>query len=248
MSAEKPVDVSEVNMDMVCRFAGHLAHELNNLLTPIIACGQMLHDGISKNDPLYFCAEQVADAGERCLALSRKLQIMGSRRASGHVMDFTSLVHESLKGVKLPESPAIRLVETPVEAGVADGLQIRIDMEQFIYLVGEMVANAAASMPQGGTVTVSVTSRVPSAAPSEGKAWACLGIRDQGTGMTPEVMARMYEPYFSTHGQEKDKGLGLTLVYGIVRRFGGCIECESAPGNGTTFHLYFPCSESMATR
>ncbi len=248
MSAEKPVDVSEANMDMVCRFAGHLAHEINNLLTPIIACGQMLHDGISKNDPLYFCAEQVAEAGERCLALSRKLQIMGSRRSSGHVMEFTSLVHESLKGVTLPATPVIRLIETPVEAGVADGLQIRIDMEQFIYLVGEMVANAAAAMPQGGTITVSVSNRVPAAATGESQTWACLSIRDQGTGMTPEVMARMYEPYFSTHGKEKDKGLGLTLVYGIVRRFGGFIECESAPGSGTAFHLCFPRSESMATR
>lgn len=243
MAADKPGDNSEMNMDVICRFAGHLAHELNNLLTPIIACGQMLRDGIQKNDPLYFCADQVADAGDRCLVLSRKLQIIGSRRAAGHIMDLTSLVHEGLKTVKLPADRSIRLVEVPVEASIADRLHVKVDMEQFMFLVAEMIANAAAAMPQGGVVSVAVTHRAPAQAPaSEAPTteWVCLSVRDEGTGMTPEVMAHMYEPYFSTNGKDKDKGLGLTLVYGIVRRSGGTIECDSAPGAGTEFRLYFP--------
>ncbi len=246
MASEKPVENSELNMDVICRFSGHLAHELNNLLTPIIACGQMLRDGIQKSDPMYFCADQVAEAGDRCLALSRKLQIIGSRRAVGHVMDMTSLVHEGLKLVKFPSDRQIRIVEVPVEAEIADQLNIKVDMEQFMYLVGELVANASAAMPQGGTISVSVTNRAPgvippSSAPEPG--WVCLGVRDEGSGMTPDVMAHMYEPYYSTVGKDKDKGLGLTLVYGIVRRSGGAIECDSAPGAGTEFRLFFPRRE-----
>ncbi len=243
MAADKSADSSELNMDVVCRFSGHLAHELNNLLTPIIACGQMLRDGIHKNDPLYFCAEQVADAGDRCLALSRKLQIIGSRRASGHVMDLVSLVHEALKSVMLPTDRTIRIVETPVEASESDRLQVRVDMDQFIYLVQEMVANASVAMPQNGSITFSITVREPaepSWAATSTTGWVCLVIRDEGTGMPPDVMARMFEPYFSTQSKDKDKGLGLTLVYGIVRRSGGYIECDSAPGTGAEFRLYFP--------
>ena len=243
MAADKTADSSELNMDVICRFSGHLAHELNNLLTPIIACGQMLREGIQKSDPLYFCAEQVAEAGDRCLALSRKLQIIGSRRTSGHVMDLTSLVHEALKTVTLPTDRTIRLVEVPVEASDAARMHVRVDMEQFIYLIQEMVANAAAAMPQNGSVSVSITARAPGepawAATSE-SGWACLSIRDGGTGIAPEVQARMFEPYYSTQSKEKDKGLGLTLVYGIVRRAGGYIECESAPGEGAEFRLFFP--------
>lgn len=248
MAADKSADSSELNMDVVCRFSGHLAHELNNLLTPIIACGQMLRDGIHKNDPLYFCAEQVADAGDRCLALSRKLQIIGSKRTTGHVMDLVSLVHEALKLVILPTDRTIRIVETPVEAAEADLLQVRVDMDQFIYLVQEMVANASVAMPQNGSITFSITRRPPAdpaLASTSKSGWVCLTIRDEGSGMSPDVLARMYEPYFSTQGNDKDKGLGLTLVFGIVRRSGGFIECDSAPGAGTEFRLYFP-GHSMA--
>jgi len=243
MAADKSADSSELNMDVVCRFSGHLAHELNNLLTPIIACGQMLRDGIQKSDPLYFCAEQVADAGDRCLALSRKLQIIGSRRAAGHVLDLVSLVHEALRSVILPTDRTIRIVETPVEAVDADSFQVRVDMDQFIFLVQEMVANATAAMPQSGSINFSITSHPPADsawASTTKNGWVCLSIKDEGSGMTPEEMFRMYEPYYSTQSNDKDKGLGLTLVYGIVRRAGGYIECDSAPGAGTEFRLYFP--------
>jgi len=243
MASEKPGEGSELGMDVICRFSGHLAHELNNLLTPIIACGQMLKDGIKKNDPLYFCAEQISDAGERCLSLSRKLQIIGSRRAAGHVIDITSLIHEALKTVKLPSDRTVKIVEVPVEASEAEGMQIKADMDQFIFLITEMVNNAIESMPQGGTVKFGVSLKKPAGREQDSDApdgWVQIAIKDQGTGMSPEVQARMYEPYFSTYGQEKDKGLGLTLVYGIVRRSGGVIECQSAPGEGTTFNLYFP--------
>jgi len=242
MAVEKTADGSELGMDVVCRFAGHLAHELNNLLTPIIACGQMLRDGIDKNDPLYFCAEQVADAGDRCLEFSRKLQIIGSKRSSGQVMECSSLLHEALRVVKLPAAPAIRIDQSGAAVGAA-GYYIKIDMEQFFFLVNELVSNAIAVMPQGGVIRVGLSANVPAEAdrlPPAPNGWVELTFADEGAGMTPEVMARIYEPYFSTHGQEREKGLGLTLVYGIVRRAGGAIHCESAPGAGTIFRLYFP--------
>jgi signal transduction histidine kinase len=98
-------------------------------------------------------------------------------------------------------------------------------------------------MPQGGSVQVGVSVKNPANREHDADApdgWICMSINDQGSGMSPETQARMFEPYFSTYGQDKDKGLGLTLVYGIVRRSGGIIECRTAPGEGTTFEIYFP--------
>ena len=230
-------------MDIICRFSGHLAHDLNNLLTPIIACGQMLSDSIKKDDPLYFCVEQIADAGERCLGLSRKLQVIGSRRSAGHVMDITSLIQDMLHSVKLPADRTLAIVEEFADMTEAGELLVKVDMEQFNYLVNEMIANAVDAMPQGGKIYVGISRQAPEKPGAEAIApdgWVALSFRDEGTGMTPEVAAKIYEPYFSTHGQERDKGLGLTLVYGIVRRSGGCIECETSPGSGTTFRIFLP--------
>lgn len=243
MAAEKPADNSEIGMEVICRFAGHLAHEINNLLTPITACSQMLVDGIKPDDPLYFCAEQVAKAGDRFLELSRKLQIIGSKRSAGQVVDLPSLVHEAIKTVTLPSDRKITIVnQTPALDGGSE-LQIKVDMDQLIFLVGEMINNAVSVMPQGGNIFLSI-----SAQPDDGKhdeirpenGWIRLTIKDEGTGMSEETQARMYEPYFSSFGKDRDKGLGLTLVYGIVRRSGGWIDCQSSPGSGTTFNMFFP--------
>jgi len=157
MPSEKPADGSEFGMDIICRFSGHLAHDLNNLLTPIIACGQMLSDSIKKDDPLYFCVEQIADAGERCLSLSRKLQIIGSRRTTGHVMDITSLLQEMLHSVKLPADRALEIVEEFADMTEAGELPVRVDMEQFNFLVKELIANAAEAMPRGGRIHVGIS-------------------------------------------------------------------------------------------
>ena len=114
MAEEKGPETNELGMDVICRFAGHLAHEMNNLLTPIIACGQMLKDGLPRDDPQYFCAEQVFEAGERCLEFSRKLQIIGSRRSNSQPVELASLVYEIAKSVSLPVDKGIRLELSPI--------------------------------------------------------------------------------------------------------------------------------------
>lgn len=239
MSEEKTSNTTELGMDVLCQFSGHLAHELNNLLTPIIACGQMLIDGLDKDDPQYFCAEQVFEAGERCLALSRKLQIIGSRKNNNQLIDLAALVYDAAKSVKVPEDKNVNVELPEIKTGSSEEQQVSIDTEQLIYLVTEMINNAVEFMPNGGAVQLSVSPK-QTLEGHEGDDWVCLTVKDEGTGMDEETRVRMYEPYFSTAKQEKDKGLGLTLVYGIVRRAGGVILCESQPGAGTAFHIYFP--------
>lgn len=241
MTGKNVSETSEFGMDVICRFAGHLAHELNNLLTPIIACGQMLKDGLDKDDPQYFCAEQVFEAGERCLEFSRKLQVIGSRGSNNRTIELASYVHEIAKSVSLPAEKGVRLElldsELPSEGG--EELLVSVDTEQMVFLITEMMNNASTFMPNGGTIRISLSGQ-KTLEGHEGDGWVCLTVKDDGTGIDEATKARMYEPFFSTLGKERDKGLGLTLVYGIIRRAGGVIQCDSAPGEGAAFHIYFP--------
>lgn len=246
MSEEKSSNSSGLGMDVLCQFSGHLAHELNNLLTPIIACGQMLKDGLNPEDPQYFCAEQIFEAGERCLALSRKLQIIGSRKSNSQLIDLAALVYEAAKSISVPDDRDVRIDLPEIETGSSEERQVSVDTEQLIFLVTEMVNNAIEFMPNGGAVTLSVSNQ-QSLEGHEGDGWVCLTVKDEGTGMDEEVQAKMFEPYFSTAKKERDKGLGLTLVYGIVRRAGGVILCDSQPGAGTAFSVYFPRASSVVS-
>ena len=104
-------------------------------------------------------------------------------------------------------------------------------------------------MPQGGTLTIS-TRRVNADAAfrrahpgAKAEAYAALSIRDTGTGMEPAVAAHIFEPFFTTKQTGKGTGLGLAVVYGLVQQHEGIIRIDTAPGVGTTFHLFFPYRE-----
>lgn len=235
-------DAMDSRMELMCSFAGHLAHDLNNLLTPILAYGEMLKECMKPDDPNYICAREIAEAGERCLEFSRTLQVIGSARAGGHVVGAESLVSGGIASVTLPDDRKVTIVKEYQEEGGGPDLAIKVDLEQFGMLVAELVRNAVDAMPGGGDVTVGLATAevlegVP-AAPSGG--WVVLVVQDKGEGMTQDIMARMYEPFFTTRSGEGRKGLGLTLVYGIARRAGAVIRCQSEKGAGATFRVYFP--------
>ncbi len=233
---------TDPGLDIVCRFAGHLSHDLNNLLTPVVACGQMLTDSMAPDDPMFFCAEQIADAAKRMITLSKKLQMIGSRRSAGLALDPSTLVHDAIHALNLPPSPPVT-IKADLDSLSPEKRMIRADPEQFLFMANELIRNAMAAMPPAnGTINIALTTDTEidgEPAPS-GAGWIVLTVEDNGSGMDDDVMAHMYEPFVTTHGQARDKGIGLTIVYGIARRFNARLSCSSTPGSGTTFRIAFP--------
>lgn len=224
-------------MDMICRFAGNLAHELNNLLTPVVVCGQMLADSPEADD-VAFCSEQLDDAGRRFQALTKKLRLIGSRRPGEEHSRLFELLPDVIQRARSSFAPPPSFRELYRDHADTASAEITLDHEQASFLLEELIRNAAQAMPHGGEITVDLT-RAP-----DDPARLRLTVADQGEGMSPEVQARMFEPFFTTRSKARDRGLGLTLVYGMVRRAGGAIRCSSALNEGTAIEITFPVDDA----
>ena len=113
-----------------------------------------------------------------------------------------------------------------------------------IQILTNLCVNARDALPEGGRITIRTDNAVVrpgdalSAAGRPAGAYVVLAVTDNGVGMTAEVQARMFEPFFTTKETGRGTGLGLAMVYGIVQQQGGWIECQSAPGEGTTFRIF----------
>ncbi len=142
-----------------------------------------------------------------------------------------------------------RLLGEKVELKVVHGRDVglvKIDVNQFEQVIVNLAVNARDAMPKGGTLTVrtaNVTvdeSRMISPDLMPPGEYVLCEVEDTGFGMGPEILEKIYEPFFSTKEVGKGTGLGLSTVYGIVKQTGGFIFCESEVGKGTKFRIYLP--------
>jgi CheY-like chemotaxis protein len=124
---------------------------------------------------------------------------------------------------------------------------IVVDPGQLEQVLLNLVANARDAMPAGGTLTISTQALAPEQATAFGlepRRWVMLLVRDTGVGMTPAIRERVFEPFFTTKPRGKGTGLGLALAYALLQQAGGVILCESEPGAGSTFRLFFPAAHA----
>lgn len=227
-------------MEAVGAFAGGIAHDFNNLLTGIVGFSELALAEIARSHAvrpdlveIRALAERGAELTRHILAVSRK-QVLHPTvlDVNAIVADlerlFARLVGEDIT-IVTSRDPALGTIE-------ADGGQL----EQVLL---NLVANARDAMPAGGTLTIE-THAIPAERATAWslaeRAWCMLLVRDTGIGMTPAVRERVFEPFFTTKERGKGTGLGLALAYAVVEQAQGSIVCESAPGVGTTFRLFFP--------
>lgn len=230
-------------MEAIGRLAGGLAHDFNNLLTVINGHAELLLAAQPPQTALHDSALAIAEAGQRAAWLTEQLLAFSRQTVvAPQVLDLNQVIRQTQRLLQ-------RLIGEDIEL-VADleELQgcVRIDPGQISQVLINLAVNARDAMPQGGRLTIA-SRRVQRRTAPQARggfqaaiAWAELVFRDTGQGMAPEVQARIFEPFFTTKGPGRGSGLGLSVVYGIVQQAGGQIEVESAPGQGTSFRLYFP--------
>lgn len=220
-------------LEAVGTLAGGVAHDFNNLLTVIQGFTQIATSRLPNPHPVRDDLRQVSDASasaatltHQLLAFSRK-QVLRPRIV--HLEDVVGDMAVMLR----------RLIGTQVSLEVShagEPARLRADPGQLEQVVLNLAVNARDAMPEGGTLTIATGHR----ARADGTREVVLRVTDTGTGMSPEVRERIFEPFYTTKEVGHGTGLGLSTVYGIVAQSGGAIAVESAPGRGTTMLLSFP--------
>jgi signal transduction histidine kinase/ActR/RegA family two-component response regulator len=216
-------------MEAVGLLAGGVAHDLNNLLTPVLMCAEMLQEDLREQPASLELVESIVTAAldaralvGQLLAFSRK-QVLELRD-----LDPADEVRRTVKLLRrtLPETITIEL---ELEAGVV----VRADAMQLQQVLLNLAINARDAMPGGGVLTISVLDDVDEAR---------ILVEDTGCGMDEETVPHIFEPFFTTKGLARGTGLGLSTVYGIIQQHGGSIRVSSVVGQGTRFEIRLPTS------
>ena len=229
--------------------AGGVAHDFNNVLAAILGYGEMAHDAAFKGSDQARHLDQVLQATQRGKALVERILAFsrGGARAST-VFELAPVVEQVLNLLAASLPPGVVL-----ERGLdAHGARLRGDSTQIFEAVMNLCTNAMQAMPEGGMLGVRLTRecvtapRLLSHAQLAAGDYLALSVSDQGTGITPEVMERLFEPFFTTRGAQAGTGLGLAVVHGIMAESGGAIDVRSTPGHGARFTLYLPeCTDAL---
>ncbi|MGH2808406.1 MAG: PAS domain-containing protein [Actinomycetota bacterium] len=238
-------------LEAVGQLAGGIAHDFNNLLAVIQNYAAFLIDELPEDDPKREDAQEIAVAAKRGSDLTRQLLLYSRREmARPQIIDINGAIVglQTLLRRSVPENIKLRY-----EIG-DDVPPIEIDPRQLEQVVLNLVVNARDAMPEGGEILITTGGRTIERERGhdeeeiEPGSYAAISICDSGAGMTPQVEARAFEPFFTTKQRGQGTGLGLATVYGVVKRFGGAIDIETAPGEGTTFVVYLPAVEVAETR
>jgi len=230
-------------MEAIGRLVGGVAHDFNNLLTPIKGFSELSLRSVSKDDWLYENLKQIHDAAERAGKVVRQLLLFSRRQP----MEFVPLdLNKTVEGLmKMLE----RLIgeDITINTDLAQDLRpILGDASNIEQVIMNLAVNARDAMPDGGTLTIKTENvtltkeecrRMPESRPGK---FVRLTVADTGMGMDGYTLRYIFEPFFTTKKEGVGTGLGLSVVYGIVKSHNGWINVHSELGKGSTFEVYFP--------
>lgn len=229
-------------MESIGQLAGGIAHDFNNQLGIILFDLDLLIAETEGNTGLLHDLDKIRKVVLRAAELTRKLLLFSRRQR----MEFRPL--NLNQQVREMEKMLARLLgaEIRIDLRLADDLwTVQADPSTLDQVLINLALNARDAMPGGGTLHLE-TRNVPAVAhaSSHPGPFACLAVRDTGTGMDPEVCQRIFEPFFTT--KDQGTGLGLAMVYGIIQSHRGWIAVDSSPGQGTGFEIFLPALRQAA--
>ena len=233
-------------LDSIGQLAGGVAHDFNNLLTVINGYAAMAEEELPPDSPVINHLHEIRSAGERGAQLTNQLLAFGRKQLLRPVVVNLNQVVDGLsKMLQRLIGENISLVSKLA----ADLRNVKADPSQLQQVIMNLAINSRDAMPGGGTLIIETAnvhwdeayvSKHPQVQPGP---HVMLAVTDNGVGMTPETQERLFEPFFTTKPAGRGTGLGLSTVYGIIRQSGGRIWVYSEPGRGSTFKIYFPCSD-----
>ena len=230
-------------LEAVGELAGGVAHEFNNLLQIITASVDILMDFVAGDERNIRILQSIKNASERGAVLVRQMLGFARRQMlQPTVLDVNEEISSIVHLITSTMGERVQLIFRPG----ADLSRINTDSGTFEQILVNLCINSRDAMPEGGRLTLETANAGLDEAFAQEHAWARVGrfvritVADTGEGMAPEVMERIFEPFFSTKGPQKGSGLGLSMVYGVIQQQAGLIDVSSKPGSGTAFHIYFP--------
>ena len=230
-------------LESIGRLAGGLAHDYNNLMSIILLHADSALEELSSGESAVDSVAAIRDAAEKAVTLGQQLMAFSSKQVlQTEVLNLNSVTADTKKLVQ-------RLIgeDVTVTFNPGSGLcLVKADRGQLVQIIMNLAVNSRDAMPQGGAFIIE-TANVefdesearlnPEARPGP---YVMLVVRDTGHGMDMATQARIFEPFFTTKAIGRGTGLGLSVVYGIVRQSGGFITVSSELGHGTEFRIYLP--------
>ena len=236
-------------MEAVGQLTGGIAHDFNNMLAVVIGALDLLERRLKQgNRDIGKYITAARDGATRAAGLTQRLLAFSRQQPLAPVAIDTNAMVESMIELLVRTLGDDVTVETVLPPGIAPLLA---DPNQLENVILNLSVNARDAMPGGGRLVLTTANARFDAAEAAGLelqpgSYVEIAVADSGTGMTPEVAARAFDPFFTTKGVGKGTGLGLSQVFGFVRQSGGAVRIETAPGRGTTVHLYLPVHQGEA--
>ncbi len=226
--------------------AGGIAHDFNNLLAGIMGSVELAMKKLGQGHTINELLERAAISAERASELTSQLLAFGSQRMEKPLpLNINECIDEAFQLLRRTISPLVEM-KSDKNPSVRT---VKGDAGQLSQVLINLILNARDAMPEGGVVLVksdNVTIDQDYSAnhpETEAGEYICLSVCDNGVGIPSDVLPHIFDPFFTTKDIGEGTGLGLAMVYGIVKGHEGWIDVESAMGRGTTFKLYFPTVE-----
>ena len=226
---------SSQRMQDIAQLAGGIAHDFNNMLTIVLGASEVLRSHLADTPVALEHVAQIADAGERAAGLVRRLVALAKEESLAPVsLELGSAVWEMVPMLRSLAGPSVE-----VESNLQGGLYfVRVERSGLEQILTNLVVNARDAMPEGGRVELCMAGQVRA-----GRRGVQLTVADNGTGIDPETAAQIWTPFFTTKVAGRGTGLGLPTVHRVVTGSGGEIDVLTAPGEGTSFRMWFPTDE-----
>ncbi len=235
-------------MEAVGRLAGGIAHDFNNLLAATMGYCDLISYQLESNHPSRDHVNNIILGCDRAAGLIRQLLAFSRQEIlQPKIIELNPLL---LEMEKLFRPLLGALIHLTFDLREETGL-IKIDPVQMDQVIMNLVVNARDAMPQGGNINItSGCIKVKHELLVGNKLllsgeYALLSVQDTGSGISPDTISKIFDPFFSTKDKSRGTGLGLSTVYGIVEQNNGAISVESKIGKGTTFRLYFPKTQAL---